>query len=169
LGTSGVIDANGSVKIIVVPYRLPESNNILKGASEGFKKTVCLHLDRHRLLTTRIEVIDPEYVQVSVQATVKVKPLASANLVKERVIKALEKLFNPLDWPFGKTVFNSVVCAKIEQVDGVDCVQNLTFIAKGNAQHVDGNLKIGENCLTFSGVHLIETVEAQESCEGECK
>lgn len=169
------IDTNQAVKVIVVPYRLPDSENLLKGASEGFKKTVCLHLDRHRLLTTRIEIVDPKYVEISVHATVKVKPLASAKNVRDRVVKELELLFHPLNgyagsgWPFGKTVYRSMICAKIEKVEGVDCVHSLILIARGEAEYSGENLKIRENYSTFSGRHLIETVETQESCESECQ
>src|SRR5256714_61970 len=56
-----------SVTVVVVPY----SPALRPFPSEGFVRTVCRHLDRHRLLTTRVHVVGPEYVGVGVQATVK--------------------------------------------------------------------------------------------------
>ncbi len=69
-------NSNEPVKVIVIPYRLHGSTAKLSPTSAGFKKTVCLHLDMHRLLTTPIQVVDPKYVEVTVQATVKAKSLA---------------------------------------------------------------------------------------------
>jgi hypothetical protein len=161
------------VIIIVVPCRIPNSKNIMDKASDGFKKTICLHLDRHRLLTTRIEVSDPEYVPISVQATLKVKPLASAEAVKQRVIRELETFLHPLDgydgsgWPFGRSVYTSEISAKIKKVDGVACVQSLTLTATGNAKYVNGNVAIGKNTLVYLDKHQIEIVETQEPCRSE--
>jgi predicted phage baseplate assembly protein len=159
------------VTVIVVPYTLPNEESIPKGASEGFKKTVCMHLDRHRILTTRMKVIDPEYVVVSVHAAVKIKPLASASPVQERIIAELKTFFDPLEgydgsgWPFGRNVYRSEVCAKIEAIEGVDCVQSLNILAEGNFTYKDGNVTIGKTALVRSGKHSIEIVEAQEPCK----
>jgi hypothetical protein len=167
--------SNNTVKVIVVPHRLPNNRNVREKSSEGFKKTVCLHLDKHRVLTTRLEVVDPEYVIVSVSATVKIKPLASADLVKQRVTEELETFFDPLKgyggsgWPFGRSVYKSEVCAKIEKVDGVDCVQDLVLIAEGDVVYKDGNVKIGKDALVCSVEHQVKIVEALEPCKGELR
>lgn len=152
---------NNTVEIIVVPE---ERTN----ETEELRNRVCLYLDKHRLLTTLIEVIDPEYVLVSVQAVIRTKPLASPTEVKKRVNDMLEIFFDPRrgydgsGWPFGRTVYASEVCTRIEDVEGVDCVQTLVLSAKGKA--TSGDLDIGRNALTDSGVHEIKIVDSQEPC-----
>jgi predicted phage baseplate assembly protein len=173
-------NSNEAVKIIVIPYRLPNSSCKREPSSEGFKQTVCLHLDKHRLLTTPIEVVDAKYIEVSVQTVLRAKPLASIEGVQNRVNSALNKLFDPLvgfdglGWPFGKTIYKSMICSVLEDVDGVDCVQSLTIIAQGRVSVKSNgpNLEIPQDYTTVPGHHVIEVIQSQESQEnqgGSCK
>jgi hypothetical protein len=153
------------VEVIIVP-----EEKVFQ--TEDLKKDVCLNLDKYRLLTTPIKIIYPEYILVSVKAVIKIKPLASAVDVKKKVTETLEKFFDPRQgydgsgWPFGRSVYTSEVYAKIENVEGVDCVQNLALFAVGNAEIKNSNVKIKKNALVYSGVHKIQIAEDQVACEG---
>jgi hypothetical protein len=153
------------VEVIIVP----EEKVV---PTEELKKEVCLNLDKYRLLTTPIKVIYPEYVLVSVKAIIKIKPLASAVDVKKKVTEMLEKFFDPRQgydgsgWPFGRSVYTSEVYAKIENVEGVDCVQNLALSAVGNANIKNDNVEVKKNALIYSGVHTIQIAEDQVACKG---
>ncbi|RLI77720.1 putative baseplate assembly protein [Archaeoglobales archaeon] len=151
------------VKVIVVPYGFDKPV-----PSEGFKQTVCRHLDNHRLVTTHVEVVDPEYVTVSVRARIKIKPHA-AN-VKERVIERLNEFLHPLKgyngrgWPFGRAVYKSEIYAQIEKVEGVECIQSLKLHAEGNRElfrYKNSNILLEEHVLVCSGKHQIEIIEAE--------
>ena len=52
-----------TVNIVVVPY-----SNTIKNAipSDDLMYTVCKHIDMHRLITTKINVIPPTYVGISI-------------------------------------------------------------------------------------------------------
>jgi hypothetical protein len=157
---------DGKVEVIVVP-----ENG--KTATEKFRKEVHWQLDEHRLLTTQIEVLCHETVRVSIQADIKINPHYSASDVRQRLDDMLEVFFDPLrgydgfGWPFGRSVYASEVCARIFDVEGVDCVQSLILSAEGpgliecNKEKVE----IRRNALIDSGVHRIQIAGDQTSMQ----
>ncbi|HEX8146424.1 MAG TPA: putative baseplate assembly protein [Pyrinomonadaceae bacterium] len=163
--------AAASVSVVVVPY----SPSLRPFPSEGFLRTVCRHLDRHRLLTTRVYVIGPEYVGVSVRATVKLFAEFGQTETLARVQKSLDDFLRPLPpdddpegegWPFGRTVFRSEIYQLIESVEGVDCVEKVTLAATGVgvARSAEGNILIPPQSLVYPGAHSIEIVAPQSEC-----
>lgn len=165
--------APASVSVVVVPY----STALRPFPSEGFVRTVCRHLDRHRLLTTRVYVIGPEYVGVSVRATVKLFPEFGQNETLARVQKSLDDFLRPLPadddtdaegWPFGRTVYRSEIYQLIESVEGVDCVEKVTLAASGVgvARSAEGNILIPPQSLVYPAGHSIEIVTPQSECRG---
>lgn len=165
--------APASVSVVVVPY----SPALRPFPSEGFVRTVCRHLDRHRLLTTRVYVIGPEYVGVSVRATIKLFPEFGQTETLARVQKSLDDFLRPLPsdddpdgegWPFGRTVFRSEIYQLIESVEGVDCVEKVTLAATGVgvARSTEGNILIPPQSLVYPGAHSIEIVAPQSECRG---
>lgn len=165
--------APASVSVVVVPY----GPALRPTPSEGFKRTVCRHLDRHRLLTTRVYVIEPEYVGVSVRATVRLFPEFGQTETLARVQKSLDDFLRPLPldddpdgegWPFGRTVFRSEIYQLIESVEGVDCVEKVTLAATGVgvARSAEGNILIPPQSLVYPVAHGIEIVAPQSECRG---
>lgn len=163
--------AAASVSVVVVPY----SPALRPFPSEGFVRTVCRHLDRHRLLTTRVYVIGPEYVGVSVRATVRLFPGFGQAEALARVQKSLDDFLRPLPpdddpegegWPFGRTVFRSEIYQLIESVEAVDCVEKVTLAAAGVgvARSAEGNILIPPQSLVYPGAHSIDIVAPQSEC-----
>ncbi|HYO90429.1 MAG TPA: baseplate J/gp47 family protein, partial [Pyrinomonadaceae bacterium] len=143
--------------------------------SEAFLKTVCRHLDQHRLVTTKVYVIAPAYVEVSVQATISLRTGFESATVLERVETALNNFLRPLavetdpkstGWPFGRTVFKSEIYQVIELVEGVDCVERVVLTAVGNdiSRDADGNIVIPPQALVVPGEHSIEVMFSEEEC-----
>jgi hypothetical protein len=165
------VQAPASVSVVVVPY----STALRPFPSEGFVRTVCRHLDRHRLLTTRIHVIGPEYVGVSVRATVRLFAEFGQAETLARVQKSLDDFLRPLPaeddtvgegWPFGRTVFRSEIYQLIESVEGVDCVEKVTLSATGVgvARSPEGNILIPPQSLVYPAGHSIEIVTPHSEC-----
>jgi len=150
------------VKVTVVPES-PESTLDPPDPSREFVDAVCRHLDMHRLITTNLSVVKPEYVQVSVDANVRIKPQNDPAVMEGKIKQALDNFLHPLrggsyeeGWPFGRSVYQSEIYAVIEDVDGVDCVTRLVLRATGNYKSQNGNIDIQPLCLVYPGTHNIE-------------
>nr|CBH39160.1 conserved hypothetical protein [uncultured archaeon] len=163
------IPEEGSVTVVVVP----ESTLDKPVPSDGFLMTVCLHLDKHRLITTGIHVKAPDYVKVSVNAEVKMKGGYESDKVRQRLEKALKTFLHPLTggpegegWPFGRSVYKSEINELIEDVEGVDCVQKLNMM-KEEYSYDGEEINIPDSGLVYSGKHSIRIIVPEEECRVE--
>lgn len=159
---------NNTVTVLVVPESNPENVLSEPKASTGFLKTVCHHLDKHRLITTQIQVDNPIYIEVTVIATLKPQNGYDDDLLKNNADKALVNFLNPYTgyegkgWPFGRDVFISEIYEVLDEVEGVDCVFRVTLNGKNE---FDGEkLVINENELVYSGRHRISILGPVEEC-----
>jgi hypothetical protein len=159
------------VTVVVVPY---SPAPILKPTpSQGFLKTVCLHLDRHRLITTKVEVIAPTYVGIGVNTTLRLRRGFSEITSQEQIDRALQKFLHPLEggtegkgWEFGRTVYRSEIYQVLEIISSVDCVQrvDLNFQGVGANRNADGNIAISPQSLVYSLDHQIEVINPEAIC-----
>jgi predicted phage baseplate assembly protein len=85
------------------------------------------YLDQRRLLTTRVEIREPEYVSVTVEAFVRHQPKADPDRVRRDVKAELYRYLHPLyggsdgeGWPFGQPLTIDKVYALIQRVRGVE-------------------------------------------------
>ncbi len=125
----------GTVYLLMVPQVQTQAQEIdpddLK-LSEELKEQVRAYLDERRLLTVRLEIREPEYVVVSVEAHVKAAPHLTAERVHRRVSDRLYEFLNPFTggeagsgWPFGRDLFISDVYSCVQQVEGVAYVEEV--------------------------------------------
>jgi len=160
-----------SVTVVVLPF----STSAKPVPSRNFLLNVCRHLDKHRLVTTRIEVVAPNYVQVSVHATVTLQTGFAIEATRQEVISALNRFLRPVPeagdtenhgWPFGRTVFKSEIFEVIEKVPGVDCVESVTLTAAGTgaARDANGNITVTPTTVVFSGDHQVEVLATEVTC-----
>jgi hypothetical protein len=115
-------DSSADVTLIVVP------------AAGGEPSVSLLHklaaaLEPYRLLSTRLYLSGPNYVDIGVRLTLKVRSHALAEKVRERALEALREFFDPLrggadgrGWPFGRDVYVSEVYQLLSRIDGIDQV-----------------------------------------------
>ena len=140
----------GIVTVIVVPHTQQANPK----PSTSFLKSVYRHMDTHRLLTTELFVIPPKYVEVSVAATVFIKPKSEPIRVKKDVEEELKDFLDPvkggvdkMGWPFGRPVYRSEIYEIIDGVDGVDYVTSLLLKREGEDQ--PGDILISPRSLVF--------------------
>ena len=84
----------------------------------------------------QLNVIGPDYVRVTVEATIVPVDLDEAAAVRGRAVAALERFLHPLDggpdgtgWVFGRDVNLSEVCEVLERVEGIDHVEEVRLLA----------------------------------------
>ena len=163
------IPEEGTVTVVVVP----ESTLDKPVPSDGFLMTVCLHLDKHRLITTVIHVKAPDYVKVSVNAEVKIRGRYESDKVRHRLEEALKTFLHPLTggpegdgWPFGRSVYKSELNELIDDIEGVDCVQKLNMM-KEDYSYDGEEINIPDSGLVYSGKHSIRIIVPEEECRVE--
>ena len=120
------IEKPGHIGLIIVPK--PEEKDNLPEIIEKVKQD----LDDRRLLTTRLHVVGPQYLNVRVQATVV--PLPDIPLPGIRK-KAEDAIANFLDrfmggedkngWPFGRNLFVSEIYQLLDELPGIDFVTSV--------------------------------------------
>jgi predicted phage baseplate assembly protein len=123
----------GTVYLLVVPHVQTQAHEINPddlALSEALKQQIMDFLEERRLLTVRLEIREPEYVVVTVEAQVKAARHLSPERVQQRVIQRLYTFLNPFTggedrqgWPFGRDLFVSDVYAAIQGTEGVQYVE----------------------------------------------
>jgi Baseplate J-like protein len=161
------LNAPGIVSVVVVPdmpVSRPEPSAGLLGAIAQF-------LDRRRTIATRLEVVAPRYLEVSVHGRVRARTYADPVDVQARIYDALNTFFDArhggpagLGWPFGRDVYRSEVLQVIDGVAGVDHVIELSLSADGGEPQC-GNLSLCPSWLVTPLLYQIEVVRTWTSDE----
>lgn len=163
---SGRMDFH-TIQVIVVPF----STKAKPEPSQGFMNTVLSHLNRHRLLTDKVEVKGPDYVGIGVNISVHIEPGYSEEGRKNEIIEVLNDFLDPLNggengkgWPFGRTVYRSEIYSLIENVEGVDCVQSVNLESAQKKVNDQGNIEVDEDTLVYSTSHHVTIITRKEKC-----
>lgn len=94
------------------------------------------HMDQYRLLTTTLQIREPQYVGVQIRTQIVVSEYARPDAVTTRVEEALRAFLSPLllpgnaipagfveedwaGWPFGRDLYVAEVFSLVQQVPGV--------------------------------------------------
>jgi len=125
-----IANAPGHVTVIVIPSKKPHV------PSRELRKRVQEALEPARLLTTRIHVVGPHYVNVGVRLTLVLRRGASAEEVKKEVLKRIEEFFDPLTgwidkrgWPLGRSVYVSELYQLLGDIEGIELARRSTDAA----------------------------------------
>jgi hypothetical protein len=127
----------------------------------------------HRLVTTKVLAVAPQYVPVTVTATVSLQAGAQSTTVQQAALTALQQFLNPLTggpdgqgWPFGRWVYISDIAQVLDGVAGVSCVQTLSLSASGSGVAVvtGGDISIPAESLVVSGNHSITVATTSGVC-----
>jgi hypothetical protein len=127
---------------------------------------VSAYLERRQVIGTRLLVVAPQYLQVSVQARVRLWEGGDPLRAQQAILQRLNAFLHPLTggpegngWPFGRDVYRSEILQVIDGTEGVDHVLSLELVPdRGEAQCA--NLCVGPIGLAVAGDHHIELVPA---------
>lgn len=167
-------ESKGSVTVVIIPYTPLDILKIPPEPSEEFKKAICIHLDKHRILGTDIHVISPSYVRVNVNATVvPMDTFRDDSQIRDKVLKKLNDFLHPIKggvdekgWPIGRSIYLSDVYNLIENIEGVNYVLRLSISGDQNAfTDANGNLILKSRLSSvYSGVHNVEIFTEKGQC-----
>jgi hypothetical protein len=154
------LKAPGMITVILLPF-LPHGRPT---PTPGLLATVGAYLRRRRIVGTRVEVVGPTYLEVSVRAQVQSLRGVNKAALQNAVVAALNKFLDPLvggpegsGWPFGRDVYRSEIMRIIDEVPGVDYVASLELIG-GDGQPQCGNVCLSPTWLVAAGTHQINVL-----------
>ncbi|MCD6224569.1 MAG: putative baseplate assembly protein [Deltaproteobacteria bacterium] len=120
------------VRLIIVPKgdleKLRPGNMLLQ--------TIKKYLDDRRLITTRLKIAGPGYMDISIEAEVSVVPQKVEIIPEIKIMMELElrNFFHPLKggpakngWPMGRSVHISEIYNVLENIEEVDFVRRLNL------------------------------------------
>jgi predicted phage baseplate assembly protein len=154
------LKASGMITLII----LPDMPTLRPAPSPALRRTVAAYLNRRRVIGTRVEVVGPTYLEVTVRA--RVRGLTGINKIdlQQKIVAALNEFLHPLHggperkgWPFGRDVYRAEILQVIDEVAGVDHVLSLELIAAG-CEPQCGNVCLAPTWLAAAGPHEIEVV-----------
>lgn len=120
----------GHVSVIIIPRR--NANSVY--CSDGFPTIKLLqevkdHLDKRRLITTRVHVVGPEYKNVIMKIWIVLKENTVEEDVEENAKMRIYNYFDPITggpenkgWPLGRNLYRSEIYHLVEGIEGVDHV-----------------------------------------------
>jgi hypothetical protein len=116
------------------------------------------YLEERCAATASLWVAGPDWIEVTVRATVAATSLAQADAVGARIAAALDRFLHPLTggprgtgWEFGRVPYRSEIYALIEGITGVDHIRQLDVTPPTNADILPG-------ALIYSGRHQVRLV-----------
>lgn len=140
----GSIDEN-SVTMVVRPYTKGQS----KGISHSYLQNINQILNKRRLVGTKINILSPEYIGISIFGEIVVKPhyINAYDIIKT----AVEEYFEKSGGIFGKPVLYSEIYGIIDVLDCVSQVQNLSINSQGRGilRSMNGDLILPVNGLVY--------------------
>ncbi|HEV2953575.1 MAG TPA: putative baseplate assembly protein, partial [Candidatus Dormibacteraeota bacterium] len=154
----GCWTASGVVTVVIVPScgKPPIPSSDLLAAVTTF-------LAPRRPVTTELHVVAPNYVKVTVSATLHVG--APAPQLRPLAQKALDSFFDPLQggpdgtgWPFGRGILESDLMEILANLPGVLFVDSLRITADSGPSQCD-NLSLCPTDLVASQPHQFTVVE----------
>jgi predicted phage baseplate assembly protein len=169
LGPNGLdrLTAPGAVTVVVVPdEETPEPLPV-----PSFLRAVCRHLDGHRLVTTEVHVVPPQYCRVcKMHVRVRSKPGYTRSALQSLVEAALSTYLHVLTggedgkgFPFGAELHIADVISRVFRTEGIDRVESLTAEftrTKSNATPREGKLVL---CPTGPGESSSVSLAAEEN------
>ncbi|MFJ4570729.1 putative baseplate assembly protein [Streptomyces sp. NPDC088846] len=165
----------GGVRLLVVPAgRSDEQGRIQFNELLPPQHTLALiagHLDERRPIGARLVVEPPYYQGVTVVASVQARRGAVLERVREEALAALYGYFNPLSggpggdgWPFGRPIQSGEAFAVLQQVPGVDLVEDVRLFpadpVTGQRDEPATKITLDRHALVFSYEHQLRVQEA---------
>jgi predicted phage baseplate assembly protein len=164
----------GAVRVLIVPAAASVEGRILFEnlvPPESALHRVAEGLDRARVVGARVVLEPPLYRGVTVVARLVARPRVNIERVREDALDVLYHFLSPLPgggpdgvgWPFGRAVQAGEIFGRLQQVQGVELVEDVRLFSADPITGVRGNesarIDLDANSLVFSYEHQIR-VEA---------
>ena len=140
---SHAIDSVGHISLVVIPK---SDQDIFTSLDSVLQDNIWKFLDSRRLLATRHHIVGPEYVQLTISAELHLEAGWLLEKIESECKKQLSQFFDPLTggedgqgWPFGRAVYLSEIYQQLDQIEGVDYVQEVKLNGKAELISLDAH------------------------------
>lgn len=146
------------VRVAVLPFSYKQKPQPDKAYITGIRN----HLEKFRLVGTMIEVVPPQYIEISIYA--EVVPANPSDDLEERILNQLNDYLSTIGKigggngrSFGDPIFESDIISMINTINGVSYVKRVFISAHGNgwSKSKGGDIHIPYNALLMPGQHEI--------------
>lgn len=141
----------GRVDVVIVPHSTARQPT----PSLGLIERVETYLSQRCSPTMALQVTEPQWVEVTVSATLVPTSFQQADTVRRLAVAALDQFLHPLTgglqrqgWPFDRRPHQSDIYAVLGKVPGVDHITHLSL-------SLDPQAPLPDRFLIFSGRHMI--------------
>lgn len=162
-------DSPGSVRVLVVPSVNDDRGRLEFGQlvpEEATLQRIATALDSRRVLGVRVSVEPARYQGVTAVARCRGRDGYLASNVEESAREALFRYFHPLTggpdgagWPFGRTVHVGEVYSVLQQVHGIDIVEDARLFpadpVTGQRSGAQQQIELDAGALVFSFDHQV--------------
>jgi predicted phage baseplate assembly protein len=146
----------GEVTVIIVPRASSVGALDEKPVpTNELLKKVKSYLSERKLVTTIINVVRPNYVEISVRIEVVKLTTGASDRIKRDIQRAVRRFLHPLygfrngkGWPFGRALLKVDLYHEIEKVDGVDFVDKIRLYDEDRGVEVE-QIKLRDDQLAF--------------------
>ena len=133
------------ISVVVQPYSSEEQARL----GNLYVKNIVSRLNEKRMIGTKVQVLSPEYIGVSVYADVVVKPhyLNAREIIESTVARFFEQTVSD----FGTILEESALYGWLDAQECVLQIRNLTIHAQGKGVHrkANGNIQFPANGLAY--------------------
>ncbi|WP_431046346.1 putative baseplate assembly protein [Streptomyces sp. P1-3] len=165
---------DGGVRLLVVPAGRSDAQGRIQFDEliphQDTLARIAAHLDTARPIGTRLVVEPPYYQGVTVVASVQAGRGHPAERLRDAALTALYGYFNPLTggpagtgWPFGRPIHSGEVFAVLQQVPGVDLVEDVRLFpadpVTGQRTEATNKIALDRHALVFSYEHQLRVRE----------
>ena len=139
------------VTVVVEPYSLEQERTL----TPAYRANILRYLDDRRMLGTRVSLLAPEYVRITVYAEILSQPHYVD--AKARIQAAVAAFFQS-GWEFGAPVRYSALYGIIDTLDCVHGIESLTIDAQGKGITRGTN---GDVILPHNGLAVLKSASCQ--------
>ena len=150
----------GHISVVIVP--MPKTTSIEEKPvlREELRNEIQNYLFTRRLITTRVHIVAPKYVDVAIHFKLAAKANVDKELLDTRVKKQLRSFLHPISggaagngWPFGRDVVISEVYRLIEETAGVDYTIDAELISWNREKDTKDRVFLEDNQLPWFVEH----------------
>ncbi len=154
--------ANEAKNTVIVAVK-PHSSEAWPTLSAIYRKQILRHLEKRRIVNTRVVLVQPLYVDIHVKVSVQVYSYATNAQEEIEALLRKELDFAASGRDFGETVRYYHLFHGLERLDCVQSVQSFSLIPSNHAHAtLDGpDIQMGFNCFARPGQLMLDITNNQ--------